>query len=246
MGQLIDSLFEGLGRRAGKAARKGRWIIQAMSGDEDEAIQAEHLVGADLAEEVVRRMPLCQTPGLQEWLGELGAKLTLCVRNKQRRFRFLVVDSNDINAFALPGGYVFVTSPILDLCHCDDDETAFILGHEMGHIVLRHAADRLVANSVLSALSRTMPVRSALSAWLRKMGLKYLIGAYSRDNEIEADDFAVRITRAAGFDPKAGQTLLQRLDEAKQSESRLGELWGQYFGTHPPCEERVREMRSVR
>ena len=83
--------------------------------------------------------------------------------------------------------------PLLEMCQGERDEIAFVLGHEMAHIVRRHAVDRIIKDAALSLLLRHSSGRHAVSAWLDQTGRQMLTCAYSRDNELEADAFAAAI-----------------------------------------------------
>jgi predicted Zn-dependent protease len=118
---------------------------------------------------------------------------------------------------------------------------AFILAHEMGHVIRGHAIERIVTNTAVSVASRAAPVRGALGGWLKTVGIQYLQTAYSRDQELEADRLGVRLLRAAGFDPEGAIQLLTRLAELKQSAEPAS--LGEYFSTHPTAEIRIQSLR---
>ena len=161
--------------------------------------------------------------------------------NKLRTFHFDAFHCGEPNAFALPGGFIFISRPILDLCGWNDDEIAFILGHEMGHVLSGHAIDRIMTSSTMAAVSRAAPVQGPLGAWLRNVGIRYLETAYSRDNETDADQLGVRLAAAAGYDPQGAIRLLSRLAQLHQSPDPLA--LGEYFSTHPTAEIRIQAIR---
>lgn len=233
----MESVFEKLGRKTGRALMKGRCLYDALAGTESEAIQAEYLLGQDLAKHLGEKLKPASDPTLGQLTQAVGEKLKARLTDKRRLFTFEVFESPEPNAFALPGGFVFVTDSILERCGRDQAETAFVLSHEMAHVVCRHCMERMLANTLFSTLSRTLSPRNAAATWLRQVGVKFLTSAYSRDNELEADEFAVLLARAAGFDPQAGARLLARL--AKRPAARP---LAAYFGSHPPLEERIRDV----
>ena len=153
------------------------------------------------------------------------------MKDPRREFRFCVVPSPLINAFALPGGFVFVTEPLLDLCGADRDEIAFFLGHEIGHILRGHAKDKLTASTFLNAVGARLPGAGPM--------LRHIINqGYSRKLELEADREGVRLARAAGFDPHAAIRALSRLSQTSGFDSGTPE----YFSSHPAISERVKEI----
>jgi Zn-dependent protease with chaperone function len=155
-----------------------------------------------------------------------------------------VTAEREPNALALPGGPVFVSWPLLELCQWQRDEIAFVLGHEMGHIVRRHTLDRIVKDAALSLLLRQSSGRHAASAWIGQTGQQVLSRAFSTDDEIEADAFAVALVKAAGGDPLAGERLLGRLSQLTSGRSLS--IAGFYFASHPPLTERIANLRAKR
>jgi predicted Zn-dependent protease len=241
MDDMLGGLFYNLGRKMGPKVRKAQWMWTSLAGTEADAIRLEHGVGRDLAEEAGKQLPLDADLRTRRALDEIGRRLAACVANKLRSFHFDAVAAGEPNAFALPGGFIFVSHSILDLCHWDEDEIAFILGHEMAHVIRGHAIERIVTNTAVAAVSRAAPVRGALGGWLKTVGIQYLQTAYSRDHELEADRLGVRLLMAGSFDPEGAVRLLARLADLKRSaeSSSLGE----YFSTHPTSEVRIQSIR---
>jgi Zn-dependent protease with chaperone function len=134
--------------------------------------------------------------------------------------------------------------PLLEMCQGQRDEIAFVLAHEMGHIVRRHTLERIVKDAGLSLLLRQSSFRQASGAWLGRVGRQALVSAFSRDEELEADAFAVTLVRAAGGDPLAGERLLEKL--ARRTSGQGVAIPGDYFATHPPLPERLAHLRAKR
>jgi predicted Zn-dependent protease len=236
----MSGLFYNLGKKVGPKVRKVRWFWQSIAGTEADAIKIEHEVGLDLAREVRHQVEIDRQPQAEKILNETSRRLTACVVNQSRKFNFEAVKGPEPNAFALPGGFIFVTNSLLELCQFKDDEVAFILAHEMGHVIRGHAMSRIISNSAIATASRAAPVRGILSAWLRKVGVQFLESAYSQDMESEADKLGVRLVAAAGYEPKACVRLLSRL--AKLSKP-IGQFdLGSYFSSHPPFDVRIRNI----
>jgi beta-barrel assembly-enhancing protease len=236
----MGGFFFNLGRSVGTGLRKGKWFWQALAGSEDEALRAEFEVGRDLAWGLLRQLPADTDPAAVRLLDDLGGRLSSCVRDRRRRFCLCPVKAPEINAFALPGGFLFVSRPLLELCGWDRDEVAFILGHEMGHVLYGHAMERIMQGWMLDAAGRVMPVRGVAGAWLLQQASELVHKAYSRDQELEADALGARLARAAGFDARAALRLLGRLPPAGP-EAPLAE----YFATHPPVAERLAQLGRV-
>jgi Zn-dependent protease with chaperone function len=130
------------------------------------------------------------------------------------------------------------------MCQGERDDIAFVVGHEMAHIVLRHALDRIVKDAALSLLLRQSSGKNAASAWLSNAGRQLLSCAYSKEDELEADAFSAALVGAAGGDPLAGELLLERLAQGTSVQS-VG-IAGNYFATHPPLMERIAHLRAKR
>lgn len=222
-GARISGLFGWLGRRVRTAVNQVKWIYQSFGGTEDEEIRAEEKVGADLAARLRAQMPPDPDENVQRLVSGTGARLADTREAKKRRFVFQVVEGPMANAFALPGGYIFVTRKLADLCAGDQDETAFLLAHEMGHVLCRHLAQQKVMDTLLSA------VRAG------RLASELLGKGYSRQQEREADSKAVELATEAGFEGEAALRVLRKLGQVT---TEAGEF-AQYFSTHPSTEERL-------
>ncbi|MFC1636624.1 M48 family metallopeptidase [Planctomycetota bacterium] len=239
----MGGLFYNLGKKVGPKVRKAKWMWLSATGSKADTIAVEYEVGRDLAREI--RSQLGQSQELQNtrMLNKTGQRLADCVANKHRRFAFETIKGAEANAFALPGGFVFVTQSLLDLCQHDRDEVAFILGHEMAHIIRGHAMNRIVSNSAIRIASRAAPIRGLFSGWLRRVGVQFLESAYSQDMESEADRLGVRLVSAAGYDPKGGVQLFSRLTKLNSPKGRID--LGSYFSSHPSFEIRIRHINRL-
>jgi len=227
-GRRTPSVFRWAGKRAGSTIRQVKWIFESLGGSEESEVRAEQDVGAELAREFLAQMPLDPDPETQAVVERVGARLAKTPEARSRRFRYQVVQAPLANAYALPGGYVFVTRPMMDLCGRDEDALAVLLGHETAHIVCRHLAERKVVDTVLGA------VRAGGVAH------KLLGSGYSQQQELEADRKGAELALEAGFDREAPLRLLRKLESLKPA---AGELT-QYFSTHPRTEERIRETEE--
>ena len=238
---MTDSGFYKLGRLAGGKVRKAKWMWSSLTGDETEAIEAEYGVGRDMAA-VVRERSRCDVdPALQILLDETSDRLAGVVRNKLHRFEVGVVTEDQPTAYALPGGFVFITRSLTELCERNRDELAFVIAHEMAHIIRRHAINRVLRHTAYAAASMVAPGRGAIAPWLRRVGLEWLERAYSRDQEFEADALGGLLTRAAGFDTDGALRLFERFQRLDQAASTPG--LGAYLSTPPPVGDRIAKLR---
>ena len=238
------NLFEAIGYKLGKKAAQAKNAFDLMGGTEEESLRAEIRLGRDLAAAMLERVPLVAENELTRFAAQVGRWLAGHVKEKQLPFIVRVTAEREPNALALPGGAVFVSWPLLELCHWQRDEIAFVLGHEMAHIVRRHTLDRIVKDAALALLLRQSSGRHAASAWLGNAGRQLLDRAYSKEDELEADVFAVGLVGAAGGDALAGERLLETLAQGTSGQS-VG-IAGEYLATHPPLMERVANLRAKR
>ena len=232
--RLLPQLGEQLGRKARKPYRQARWIWSWAAGTEEDAIRAECEYGRECSREFIRQFPENIPPRDQEFVDSIGSRLAEAVRDPRIRFRFLAVAAETPNAYALPGGFVFITQALLRLAGHDRDAVAFFLGHEIAHVTKGHARDRLMAGTLLQAVSARLSGAGVLMRQLLDKG-------YSRALEQEADREAVRLAKDAGFDARASIRALEQLSRVAADHSGLAE----YFSTHPSFTERIRDLEAV-
>jgi predicted Zn-dependent protease len=237
----MAGFFYNLGQMIGPKLRKANWVYRSLAGTEAEAWRAEYAVGRDLAAALAGQMQPDPDPAVARWLDEFRDRLAAGLKGSHWRFAFRAVLWPEANAFALPGGFVFVTRELLRLCRGDADETAFLLAHEMAHVVRRHAIDRLMANSVVGAALGRIGAGGLLRQPLAGLAASLLNQGYSRDQELEADAFGARLAACAGFDPAAALRLLGRLRTLAAEPPALGG----YFSSHPAPEERIRRLGQM-
>jgi predicted Zn-dependent protease len=237
----MAGFFYQLGKLAGPKIRKANWFFRSLTGTEAEAIAAENQVGRDLARAIAREMELDPDPSVGQLLRDVGVRLTGRVKNRHRSFAFQSLQSSEANAFALPGGFIWVTRPLVELCERNADELAFILGHEMAHVIRKHAMDRMMTSSVLGAAMRGMPGGGLLGSQLGGIVRRMVEQCYSQDQELDADQLGVRLARAAGFRADAASRLLERLKRRCAEPPGIGK----YFSSHPPFDLRIARVRGL-
>ena len=152
----------------------------------------------------------------------------------------------DINAFALPGGFVYVNRGLIERAGTAS-ELAGVLGHEIGHVVLRHSAERIekaqktnVGVSVVCGLTNLCSSEAARVAI--NVGGAALFARFSRQDEFEADSAAVGITTRAGFDPNGIATMFSKLLRERERQPDIVSGW---FGSHPLEEDRIAAVQRI-
>jgi predicted Zn-dependent protease len=234
----MAGFFYKLGRMLGPKVRQANWVVSSLAGTEADAIRAEEQVGRDLAQSFLEQMDVEDDPAVLGVIQEVGSRLVPCVKSRERAFRFVVGRSRELNAYALPGGFIFVMRPLLEFCRFERDEIAFVLGHEMGHVLKKHAVNRLMASSIIRTGIGRLPVGGVLAAPIRNMAATLLNQGYSQDSELEADALGARLMHAAGYDVAAARRLLERM------QTMPSEAWllTSYFSSHPPIETRLAHL----
>jgi predicted Zn-dependent protease len=238
---MSDSSFYRLGRLAGAKARKVQWMWSSLTGNDEAAIRAEYGVGREMAAVVQSRSGIEADPALQQLLDDTRQRLAAVVRNKQHRFSVAMLGDDQPTAYALPGGFIFVTKALTDLCERDADELAFVIAHEMSHVIRRHAINRVLRQAAFAAASMAAPGRGTIGPWLRKVGVEWLERAYSHEQEFEADDLGVLLSRAAGFEIAGAVRLFERLRSLDVGADTSGV--STYLSTHPPVTERIERLQ---
>ena len=240
----MKTLFEAIGYSLGRKAAQAKNAFDLVGGTEAESLQAEIRLGRELAAAWQERVPLAAENEVTRFTTQIGCWLAANIKERKLPFAVRVTAEREPKALALPGGAIFVSWPLLEMCQRQRDEIAFVLAHEMAHIVRRHTLDRIVKDAAVSLLLRQASGRHAASAWLNQAGRQLLTSAFSRDDEQEADAFAVALVGAAGGDATAGERLLERLAQASFGQSVASA--GEYLTTHPPLLERVANLRALR
>lgn len=188
---------------------------------------------------------------MNAYVQKIGAKLTPYAERKDVTFTFTVLNDDIVNAFAVPGGYIYITRGLLNIAQ-NEGQVAAVLGHEMGHINARHSAQQMsqsmVANLGLQVLG--VATGSDLATQAGGVGADLFIKKYSRAHELEADALAVRYLSEAGYDPYANTQFLAMLErytelEQRMSGSQAGNDLASFFATHPPTPERVNRARVL-
>jgi predicted Zn-dependent protease len=209
--------------------------------------EAQEISAGQEADAQVRmEMGIYNDPRLQEYVSNVGMKLAKLSERPNLPWHYTVVDTPAINAFALPGGYIYITRGILPFLN-DEAQLAGVLGHETGHVTARHAAQqytRAVGGTIgLVALGIFVPATQPLGG-IAQQGLGVLFLKYGRGDELQADQLGARYAARGNWDPAGVPEMLQtlgRLDEAS-GQSKGVPNW---LETHPEPLTRVKEIQPT-
>ncbi len=207
-------------------------------GEIDE--ERERYLGGDMAARLLGAAPLLDNPGLQNYVNEVGQWLALQTDRAGLAWRFGILDTNDINAFAAPGGYVFLTAGLLGRLQ-NEAELAAVLAHEISHVIRKHHLTAIQKQAPTNILTNVLSLaadedeRSTEWNFLIDAGADLYTKGLSRQDELDADLHGVVILARAGYDPYALAAVLQRLDGVNPDDSTLSLMQK----THPAPDERL-------
>lgn len=204
--------------------------------------EKEVAIGQNIAKKIAAEYEISAGPDDIERVGKIGEKVAGVCDRKGIRYYFYVINKKDEkNAFSLPGGYVYIFKELFDLL--DDDELAFVLAHEVAHIVSRHSIKKLQAAmgyNLLLIASAGITSDPEFTGGV-STALAFIFTAYSREDEFNADEQAVRYCELAGFNPQSGIAVMEKLyKEGKKSIQPFS-----YFRTHPYTAQRITHIKEV-
>ena len=204
--------------------------------------ETEIELGTQLAAQIEEEQRLHSNRRLQSYIQRIAeAMIPFALEDRPGiEYHIKVIDApEEINAFAVPGGFIYVYSGLLLVAE-DEAEIAGVLAHEIGHIVGRHSINQLAARLGMGLLI-TLTLGEDLEL-LGQIGASLASARFSRDDEREADTFGVRYSMAAGYDPHGLLRFFERLKELKgRRPSSLEKL----FASHPPTDERIHRIERL-
>ena len=212
----------------------GRKELMLVSEDD------ELKLGQQIDAEIVQKHGLYEDAQLTNYLNGICRNLGKISHRPNLNFQLKILDVEVVNAFAVPGGYVYFTRGILATLD-NEAELAGVMGHEVGHIAARHSAQQLSRAQLAQVGAVVVDVIPGLSG-LAQLGAGMLFLRFSRDNEREADRLGVNYSTKAGYDATQMATFFEALERMNPGSDRSG-LPG-WFSTHPSPEDRVQVVRA--
>ena len=205
----------------------------------------EIALGREFSREIEREVDLYTDPEVVRYVDELGQSLVRHSRRSNLRYYIKVVDTDEVNAFALPGGYLYVNRGLISIAGTES-ELAGVICHEIGHVVGRHGAKALTRQLGLEVIIGMISGRNPSGARRVASNMAGIGGIlsmlhYSRAAEREADALAVVNLREAGYDPEGVTVFFKKLLDINDREpGALASL----FASHPPSRERIENTRK--
>jgi predicted Zn-dependent protease len=206
--------------------------------------EKEREIGFGIAATVAGRYSLVNDPELMHYVNLVGqAVAQQSIRHGEVPFRFGVLDTDDVNAFAAPGGYIFVTRGALGLM---DSEAALagVLAHEVAHVDQKHVLDEIRRSSVMKTVREESQLEGPLLDQIAELGGSMLFMGLSREDEMESDSLGVLYAAATGYQAAGLVQFLARLSAEERTGGEVSEGVQEWMATHPSTTERLEALRS--
>jgi len=207
--------------------------------------QQEVQMGQEYAAQIAQQLPLISDPVVTRYINVLGDSLAHLTPRADLDWHFYVVDSREVNAFAVPGGYVYVNRGLIERAS-SMDELAGVLAHEITHVVDRHSVKQMQQQQganvgiTLACVLTSVCNGQAAGTAINVAGTA-LFAKFSRTDEMQADDGAVGIVVRAGISPRGLVTMFQKLLDERKSQPTAVDAW---FATHPLEEARIQDVQQ--
>ncbi|HEY2920864.1 MAG TPA: M48 family metalloprotease [Candidatus Binatia bacterium] len=214
--------------------------VRALTGFSEEE---EVAIGRQAAGNLLGAAPLVNDLKLQQYVNAVGRWIASQSERPQLKWRFGVVDSKDINAFAAPGGYVFVTKGLYGLLR-SESELAGVLAHEIGHVIHKHHLKLLQQSRLVEGGSKILGKAAGENQQIKNLignGAEIFSRSLDKDAEFEADRTAVVLAARAGYDAFGLPAVLQEIGRGAKDDSSVALL----FKTHPRPDERLVQLEQA-
>ena len=178
----------------------------------------------------------------QSYLSEVGQKIVAVCDRPDLGYQFHVIESDQINAFAIPGGFVYFYTGILQMMD-NEAELAAVMAHEISHVVARHSVKTIqAAEGGMQLLDLILGEKSQGAAGqVAGIAMSLALTGYGRSNELEADEFGLYYMQKAGYNPHASKTMFTKLAELSGSRGDRG-FFENLLASHPETQERIRKI----
>jgi len=204
--------------------------------------KGEVALGLDMDKQIQTKLKILENPQMQYRLDYVGAKVACFSDRQDLVYHFRIVKDKELNAFAIPGGFIYVNSGLMDIA--SDDELAGVLAHEIGHVAARHSVKKLqtvmgyqIIMSIALGISGKQTMTQAVDVVFNLVSL-----GYSRKDEFFADKLAVTYVTRAGYNPYGIITFFEKLKKEAQAKGPNFNLV--FLSSHPQLEERIKNVKN--
>ena len=228
------------------SARGTALLLVALLAGCEVSQDQEVSIGEQNAQEINAQLPIVTDPYITAYINELGDTIASRTSRADLQWHFYVVNSHQVNAFALPGGFVYVNRGLIESTD-RADELAGVLGHEIGHVIQRHSVKQMQNQQkvgVVAQLACTLTnlCDSQLGQVAVNVSGNAVIARHSRADELQADSEAVENVLKVNVDPEGIPALFEVLIAQRQRNPSIVEGW---FSTHPLEESRIEHARGL-
>lgn len=244
----------------------GTEMVNPVTGQVERTVMdepAELAQGQKAHQEVMKQYGAYDNPRVQAYVNEVGQKLASQSHRAQLSWTFTVLDSTEINAFALPGGYVYITRGIMAYLN-NEAELAGVIGHEIGHVTARHGAQRatqqqtaglgVLAATVLGAVLEAKGMSGAqdIASQVSQTAAAGYIASYSREQESQADQLGAEYLARNQYNPQNMVDVIQVLKSQEQfaidtakAEGRNAPSGASWLASHPSNDKRLADIKGI-
>lgn len=227
--------------------------VNPATGNADFVLMSENKeisIGKEEHAKILKKMPVYKNESLQAYVEKVGQKVAATSDRPELDYVFTIIDSPDINAFALPGGYIYINRGLIGFLN-SEAELAAVLAHEVGHVTARHAVRQKAAatGAKVASVITAIAARSNTVGEVTSIYGAAAISGYGREMELEADGFGAKYLFNAGYDPKAMIEVIGVLKNHERfsrfrarEEGKKAKSYHGVFSTHPSNDTRLQEV----
>jgi predicted Zn-dependent protease len=206
--------------------------------------QQEVQLGTEYVSQINAQLPIVQDPEVNRYINVLGDSIARLTPRPDLPWQFFIVNAAEVNAFAVPGGFIYVNRGLIERTQ-NLSQLAGVLGHEIGHVIMRHSIKQMQQQQgaqigvTLGCVLTNICGSGAAQAGINIAG-SAIFAKFSRDDEAEADEVGITNVVRAGISPKGIPQMFQILIDERQTNPSGVELW---FATHPTEESRITDTQ---
>jgi predicted Zn-dependent protease len=207
--------------------------------------QQEVQLGASTAAQIDTMLPLVRDRAITSYINTLGNRLAQATDTRNLEWHFTVVDSKEVNAFAIPGGWIYINRGLIERAE-NMSQVAGVLGHEIGHVTRRHTVEQMqqqqgVGGAAVLLCTLTKVCQSGAGQAAVNVAGSALFAKFSRQDEAEADEEGVKTSIKAGIDPNGIPEMFQILLEERKGNPSAVDA---FFASHPLEEDRIAATKA--
>ena len=226
--------------------------VNPVTGKQDFVIISENeeiAMGREYNAQILRKNSIYQDQELQDYVQAIGESLASKSHRPNLIYRFTILDSPDVNAFALPGGYIYINRGLMSYLS-SEEELAAVLGHEIGHVTARHSVKQYSQSQLMSILSTAIEIKAGSTAGnIANLASGALLSGYGREMELEADELGAEYISEDGYSPQGMYDVLSVLKDQEVYSKEIAKQRGQepasyhgVFASHPSNDKRLQEV----